>query len=532
MMISIARRCQSSVRRRLGGADEGVAMVSVILFMILLSGLSLVLLGVIVGQMGPAYAAQKGTKTVYAAQAGLQSGLSAVRAATKVVAGKTVGDLTKLPCRIKAGVDGTGDSEIGYTVRVDYYTQDPTGKSEAWLASAANKLACTSTNYAGSTQPRYAYIVSSGYGESAVGRNATESNRSVAAIYKFQISNVNIPGGRMFTYDRSACMQADATTAGSRIRFLAAASCATNDNRQLWAYGADWKIKLASSIVNPGDPGMCVTARPGEDSNFATLQPCVTTPLATHSKQLFSWNGSAGWSGQNAANTGPSGCLTRANATVGGTTSSYLLATSPCTQFAPDPAVGAGAASYNTKQVVNYKEFGRCLDVTDTEITREFMISYPCKQDPTGSGSFDWNHKWFYTEPDVAGGETTLGNQRIIVYRANSTSASNTYCLTAPANTAAGKYPVFSLCNASNARQNWTRVNKKTGDYVGSYLFTDTFGRCLTADANDKMPGTNWSKITVAGCNGGLEQKWNAPAIENSAEFGGFKETDGYKELG
>lgn len=516
--------------------EQGVAMVSVVLFMIMLSGMSLVLLGVILGQLGPGYAAQKGTKTVYSAQAGLQTSLNAIRAATKTVAGKTVGDLTKLPCKIKANIEG-GTGSVGYTTQVNYYLEDPTGRSEAWLNSSTNKLACSSNNYTGATQPKYAYIVSSGYGESAAGRDANESNRSVAAVYKFQISNVNIPGGRMFTYDRGHCMQADSTTAGSKIKFLPASSCATNNDRQLWAYGTDWKIKLASSIINAGDIGLCVTARAGDNSNFATLETCVTSPTASHAKQLWSWNGDSGWSGQNPTNDGVSGCLTRADVKVGSQTSSYLLATTPCATFAPDPAVGAGAASFDTKQIVNYKEFGRCLDVTDKDINKSFMITYPCKQDPSGKNAFDWNHKWTYQEPDIAGGQTVRTDQNIKVSLSDTATASNTYCLTTPTTQSGSKYPTFRLCSEGGDRQKWTRVHKRPGDYGGSYLFIDTFGRCLAADASDKMVNssgarTDWSKITVTTCNGGLEQKWNAPAVENSAEFGGFKETDGYKELG
>lgn len=516
--------------------EQGVAMVSVVLFMIMLSGMSLVLLGVILGQFGPAYAAQKGTKTVYSAQAGLQTSLNAIRAATKTVSGKTVGDLTKLPCKIKANLEG-GTGSVGYTTQVNYYLEDPTGRSEAWLNSSTNKLACSSNNYTGATQPKYAYIVSSGYGESAAGRDASESNRSVAAVYKFQISNVNIPGGRMFTYDRGHCMQADSTTAGSKIRFLPASSCATNNDRQLWAYGTDWKIKLASSIINAGDVGLCVTGRAGDNSNFATLETCATSPIATHSKQLWSWNGNAGWSGQNTANTGVAGCLLREDAAVNGVTSSYLKASSSgCVQFAPDPAVGAGAASLATKQIVNYKEFGRCLDVTDTDIHKSFMIAYPCKQDPTGNNGFDWNHKWTYQEPDIAGGQSVLTKQSIKVSQGSPATTSNTYCLTTPTTESGSKYPTFRLCSEGGDRQEWTRVHKRPGDYGGSYLFIDKYGRCLAADAADKMyqgtVRTDWSKITVTTCSGGLEQKWNAPAVENSAEFGGFKETDGYKELG
>ncbi len=62
-------------------------------------------------------------------------------------------------------------------------------------------------------------------------------------------------------------------------------------------------------------------------------------------------------------------------------------------------AVGKGNASFATKQVVNQTYFGRCLDVTNANINYSYMITYPCKQDPSGAGAFDWNHKWTYSEP-------------------------------------------------------------------------------------------------------------------------------------
>ena len=58
-----------------------------------------------------------------------------------------------------------------------------------------------------------------------------------------------------------------------------------------------------------------------------------------------------------------------------------------------------------TKQIVNFKEFGRCADVTGANINNadtpgEFNIVYPCKQDPVGAG-LAWNHKWYYNSPTV-----------------------------------------------------------------------------------------------------------------------------------
>ena len=67
--------------------------------------------------------------------------------------------------------------------------------------------------------------------------------------------------------------------------------------------------------------------------------------------------------------------------------------------YAPDPAVGPGAASVATHQIVNFLEFGRCMDVTDGDTSKQYMISYPCKQDPPSGANLYWNHRWFYVEP-------------------------------------------------------------------------------------------------------------------------------------
>jgi Tfp pilus assembly protein PilX len=94
-----------------GARDEGgIALMSVMLFMILLTGMSLVLLSVILGQIGPAYVAQKSTNTVYAAQAGLQSALGVMRSATgPLVAGEAFGDPHQLPCAFSGELDGSSN---------------------------------------------------------------------------------------------------------------------------------------------------------------------------------------------------------------------------------------------------------------------------------------------------------------------------------------------------------------------------------------------------------------------------------------
>jgi hypothetical protein len=179
--------------------------------------------------------------------------------------------------------------------------------------------------------------------------------------------------------------------------------------------------------------------------------------------------------------------------------------------------VGAGAASYATHQIVNFKEFGRCADVTNEVISYAFMISYPCKQDATGTGAaLLWNHKWYYSEPTAPA--TALADQQIFVYYLDNLNSK--YCLTTPA-TGSGGYPTFTACNGS-ASQNWTRVFN-TGSYVASYLFTDRYGRCLTAAVTDKYNGS-WSKITATTCTGSDYQKWNAPPTYTDSTVASYRE--------
>jgi hypothetical protein len=504
--MSVIRRALAQ-RLSVSRGDDGAALVSALLFMVLLSGLSFVLLAVVLGQIGPSYAAQKSTKTVYSAQAGLQAALGVVRSATGTAVDANnvpYGAISKLPCTFSANVDGA-TPETAYSVQLGYYLLDPTGKDDAWLA--ANKLACGAAGVA--QQPAFAYIVSKGTGEASPGRPVDEGTRSVAAVYKFQVTNFNVPGGRIFS--GTSCMQAsmsgDTPVIGSEISFQPASACASSGiNKppsQLWVYAESYQIKLASSVTKT-NPGLCVTGVP---TNRAKLEPCRTD--AQRWNQLWSWDGSQTWLGQNQAiTTGYSNARLR-------DTGGYLEVSTAGSAFTPEPSVGPAAAGIATKQIVNYEEFGRCTDVTDQQIGKAFMISYPCKQDPSGSGAYlNWNHKWFYAEPNPPA--TVLTGQQIYVLENNVNSGKR--CLQAPASS--GKYVVFAACTTSDS-QKWTR-NKKTDSYANSYLFIDNLGRCLTADDTDRYG--SWSKVTVAQCTPSEAQKWNAPSLGNDADFGSFKE--------
>lgn len=521
-MIAISNalaRLRESVRARrdAAGNEQGVALLSAILFMILMAGVSVVLVSVVLGQTTPSYIAQKGTKTIYAAQAGLQTALGLIRsaAASPDYTGHVYGAPSALPCTLSGNVDGSANG-ITYSVTINYFLADPTGTTANW--QAANKLSCSASGV--STSPQYAMISSQGVAPGVPNAaSASIGNRSLSAVYKFKVSNVNVVGGRVYDRNKGYCMEAVSATAGSFVRFVATAQC-TNDALELWIYDTDYKIKLAGTTVG-GVAGLCITGPVtyGGATQNAVLQPCLSATDPLRWNQLWSWSGSDSWQGQNIAiGSGYSGsCLATGYAAGTALTGKYLQVSAGCNgAFAPTAQVGAGAAGYSTHQIVNYKEFGRCTDVTGENINASYEISYPCKQDPSGTGSFLlWNHKWYYTEPTAP---ATSFAGPIFVYYLN--NIANKYCLTTPT-TGNGNYPVFTICSGST-QQNWTRVYN-TGTYASSYLFVDAYNRCLSVDPND-LQNSLYSKLIVGTCNGSDGQKWNAPPVYTDSTVASYKE--------
>ncbi|WP_432533513.1 RICIN domain-containing protein [Kineococcus arenarius] len=498
-------------RRALRGADDGVAMLLVIMTTMIAAALSILLLGIVIAQVAPTQLQQKSTVTISAAQAGVDAALSEIRTARGAanVAGNVFGDTSKLPCTL-TGTVGAGSSEVGYTVRVEYYDTDPTDLTTT--QRAGRDIDCTAGSGTAMV-PSYAIIKSEGTGAALPGRSADSGDRSIQALYAFEITNENVPGGRMYTVSEKYCLKAASATAGSLITYTAAANCTAGDSLMTWLYDTDYALKLASSITT-GSP-LCISA-PNSSTGDATLQKCD----AADYKQQWSYEGGARFRDQvykdnGTANSSTYGsyCLAAATTTVSALEGSRLRSGS-CTSnteygsFSPEPKVGAGAASYKTNQIVNYLEFGRCMDVTNQSITYSYMIVYPCKQDPSGGTQLSWNHKWYYTEATAT--QPTTGAQQIYVLVNNSTK----YCLQTPTSGTTNGYVIFTKsCSSTDARQKFYRTYKVEGDYSASYTIKDDYGRCLSLGAKGTPSGSaTWSTITAAACTGGTEQKWNAPA--------------------
>lgn len=542
--------------------EGGVAMLTAILFIIIMAGVSTIILGVVSSQSIPSYLDQKGTKTVYSAQAGIQAALSIIRSGSTLDAtsGNYYGDPKKMPCAITGTTNGLSDGN-SYSVTIAYFTTDPTGQSATWITS--NQLACKTgtlaqygtSNYGLSVTPKYALITSAG-AASQIPVVTTQANRSITALYTFQVSTANILGGLIFNNGSTACMQAAAASAGKTITFVAASSCSstgTNAALQLWSYTTNWQIALTSTEVGGvvTTASLCITGptASGGATQNALLQTCKSSTSSSRWNQLWSWTGSYTWQGENSTITGPASTEWLSPPYADGTSPigknlQVVNATSTIGTMAPTAQVGAGAASYGKDQIVNYAQFGRCTDVTnqpqpDTDAYP--MIVYPCKQDPTGgTTNITWNQLWYYCEVGDASCDTTVdpANQQIYVLYNNSTSSK--YCLTTPsetatnprpttpATTATNQYPYFAACATTGAlagQQNWDRVYVGD-DYLDSYLFVDNYGRCLETNSSTVFSG-DIDYMTVNSCNGADYQKWNAPPTYTDSTVGGYREISG-----
>jgi hypothetical protein len=520
--------CLSIRARRMRDVDDsGAAMITALLAILVTAMFSIVMLGVIMSQITPTRLEQATTQTVYAAETGINVVVGQIRAAAALPdgLGNIYGDTRKLPCSSQ-GTVGSGSTALSYSVTISYYTEDPTTKDDAWRLS--HKLACSSGGP--SQDPTHALIQSTGTG--LVVQNVTGGvHRTVEAVYAFQVTNTNIPGGFIKSFDGTKpddpakyCLEATQPEAGAEVKYVAAATCVEGNAKQLWIYGKDYTIKLAySTVPTSGLAPLCMTGAPGAGSSKITLTACVKATDPNGYNQLWSWEGGATWQGETLV----SGNLVKSGYYMSSGVPNVVSAgsnlqlstggsdnTNEWSSFDPDPRIGAGAAGKSTNQIVNYQEFGRCADVTDEDLSRPMEIVYPCKQDPNPSQSeLTWNHKWSYVEPTSGTGtqDTTI-----------TVTNGSVYCLTSV--NADGGYPTFNSCTGA-PNQKWTRVDQ-LDSYDDSYLFKDAYGRCLDVGPtyDDGARAYPWSTIVVNPCGAALSQKWNAPANSSPAALGGYWE--------
>jgi hypothetical protein len=508
----------TTLRRR--GDDRGSLPMAILLITIGM-GLSALLATTVTAQLKATRSTVHSSEAIDAAQSGLDVALGRIRLAVKA---DGTGDFRKLPCGPFTGTVNSGTDQT-YTVAIAYLTAEPPAGDTAW--AQANKLPCTST-YLAAGSPVYVLLT-------AVGKAlATGTPRTVTATYTLHSkTRENIAGGLIHLYgphspDLCFAAPSAAPVAGDPVTMQI---CDSSADAQQFAYESGLTLVLVSTRAN-GSAGMCLDAGPN-DREQVRFQPCAATTVA---RQQWSLNDRANFEGTTDGVTLNAQCFHLATpGAVGSTIELHAEATDPpgtsqydracysdytnSRSFAPDAAVGTGRAGPGTEQLVNFQQFGRCLDVSGNNVKAGFLVIWPCKQKP--SGAIQWNQVWHL--PAVAAGATS-GTGRIWLHN----DQDNTdYCLTSPGALGAGKYVTVQPCPSGTPGPAliWTRY-VSTGVFATAYRIESAFQApagetwCLTGtDNTDYWQGHgDVSKAVLATCGGSTLQKWNAsPTVLSSA---------------
>ncbi len=517
--------------------DRGAAMLSVLMLIMVLTSLAMLVLGLTLSQSAPTLMQDKNVRTLAAAQAGLDAAAFQIRHAYTSDGVESFGDIHKLPCSVSGPVEDDLDGPH-FDVQIRYFKDDPEGQDEEWLEE--NALEChLGAGASGGLRDvaRYALLTAEGFDPEATATQ-NRADRVLEATYTFQLTTRKIAGGRIWDDNNQYCWVADSADPGAPVRYRSGGSGHCDEPTELnsWTWANDYMIHLSASDAHGAIP-LCLSGRhTGGTPQPMTLRECTSTsqdPLG----QRFAWTGDHTWRGQNAANTAPvnSFIIKRSNAAVYDEMPVSVGGSQGWKSVNPDPAVGKGNASYETDQVVNHQLFGRCLDVTDTHIDANYMITYPCKQDPSGNDSFDWNHKWYYNEPEV--GQEYVSTKITVV------TGGTTYCLIAPTSTrtvtetgtghsVTARFPRFlsgvsgGSRNCTSSTTDWKRYGYNDDEAL-AYHIIDSNGRCLSAAGPRTTGHPLWNTVVVAECTDSEAQKWNVPTDPVEASLSGYEETTG-----
>jgi hypothetical protein len=506
-----------SWRRR---GDDGSLPIAVLITLVGVS-LSGLLTSMVLNAISDSNLTARRVLALHAAQAGLDVGLAQVRGAVKTNAstGAEEGDRSQLPCTDLTGTVGAGNTS-SYTVSVAYYRTDPQGQDAAWLRD--NAISCVTVN-GPQYVPAYARFT-------AVGKAITNGytlTRTLSGTYVMHTTNANIYGGLIHAYRTSSSVKdycIAATSGDPSSPDVTMQLCSPGAVSQTWAYTEDLQIVLVASQKPSRPLGLCLDAGITHTTgNIVTVQPCQGTKPSMY-RQQWSFNDYAQFVGTDLS-TGSNvdySCFYRVTDAAADSKIALITAKSNCDnssvnarRWSPDAAVGAGKAGsaegQAVGQLVNYNQFGRCLDVTETSVTYGYLIAWPCKQNPTPA-NVKWNQR--YALPALDSSKAgTAGNH------ANGTITTNNgtlYCLTSPLSVALYQYVQTKECTGNN-NQKWT-VYGETDKYATSYQIVDGTGKYCLQPRNPKDDNPDYyqpttykiSKIYVAECNGSTLQKWNA----------------------
>jgi type II secretory pathway pseudopilin PulG len=476
----------TKVRSAVPDDTGSMAIATILLVVVFLQ--SALLLPLVTNQLHATRSAEARDRALNAAQAGVQSAAGQIRAAVDSAGAGSVAALPGCLITGEPGID-TGP-RARFQVTVTYRSKDGTD------------LGCTPTDV-----PAQADFVSTGT-VSARTAGTTIAVRTLDATYTFRSEARNTPGGLLYLLppdvsDPPLCLAASTAepVTGTPVR---AAGCNTASALQKFVYNRRLQVVAANSVTQAHPLGMCVQS--GGAGITVVFRPCVN-PTPANQQWIFN----SGAMFESVATAGY--CLTLDSYTAGSRETLRTCNGAGIWQYqvvSPGTTMGAGAAGPATDQLVNFDQFGRCLDVTLSDVDYAYLIVWPCKQavDPA---DIDWNQRWSFPAVDPL---TAQGTGSIIVQLTDKP----VQCLKSPQSAAVGAYVKVAPCPVGPRPANltWT-VQRNTGAWATSYRIRDAAGLCLAPtdpDAPDPdlypLYGHEISKSVVRPCDDSAEQKWNA----------------------
>ena len=481
---------------RSGRRDDRGSLPMAMLVSLVGMSLSAALVPVVVNHLAATRVSATRTRALHAAQAGIDTALGHIRAATDLPGAGNLSDLPSGPL-----TSGTAPDGSRYRVTIDY--RDLDGVS---LGSRPT------------SRPQSAVLVSIGVAtpNGAFDQN-TPGARTLQATYTFLTSATIIPGGQIHVRSTNADLCVDAGSARPAAgAVVTMRRCDNAPQQQIFAYNANLTLTLVSSrtVANPN--GMCLDAGSPHAANAEVkLQACAAT---SRPSQQWIFNDAGNLAGTGDGNGQDGYCF---NVKIPDSPGSTVVLGSgtACNgnqdnvqTFRPDSTVGTGAAGPASGQLVNFAQFSRCLNVTDGVPTTAYLTAWPCRQ-VIDSSRIPPEQVW--TLPAM--NPTTHTSPGLITVKIGGVD----YCLRSPQSS--GAYPNVTRCPAGSppANLSWT-VYGLTGSFTTSYQITDGVGLCLAVadpatsptEIHQPAPGAGptMSRIVLRACDGGLWQKWNAPA--------------------
>lgn len=477
--------------------------------------------------------------SLHAAQTGADVLLGKIRSSTKTVNGTALGDPSTLPC----GLSGNANDGGTYTVTVTYWRDSPLAGGSPMACRPGFGTYATDSEGAPVSTPRYAVITSTGRDGTV---DSGSRGRTIVSTFSLRTDDTNIPGGliRLFPNSGSTdkwCMDAGSPVpaVNTQLKLGVCSSLTPPLAQQVFAYRVDLSIQLVSSVTTTNPNGLCIDTptttpiTPHAANQKVVLNKCAvvtagkcpSTTTCSPYYQQWSINDNAHLEGAKASPLDTDGFCVNAPSQTG-TTPLPPLTVSPCVgdktsgsqAWVPSPTVGAGMAGTGAgnDQLVNFRQFGKCLDIPVNGTSLAVLQLFSCKQNPDPT-KVSPNQTFTPTpRPALTAGPTTVLFKTI-----------GTNCLRSPQTTADGVNQVSAAsCPGSLSEGSvwaWTVYQTKdaAGDdlpYSKKFTIVDGRGYCLSVGRDDDLrkgddgQPTLYNKAVVNPCDGSTAQKWNAAA--------------------